>query len=282
MDLKTQQQRAEAFRRLHHGPGTLALPNAWDVASARILEAAGFPAIATTSAGVANSLGYPDGQQISRDEMAAVVARIAASVSVPVSADMEAGYGETEESAAETVRAAISAGAIGINLEDGRRGPARSLIDLDVQVSRVRAARAAASSAGVPIVINARTDVYLAAVGEESERLEHAILRGNAYLEAGADCVFVPGPIDRETIAALARGISGPINILAIKGVPSIAELQSLGVARVSVGSGFHRATMAYLRRAADELMSAGTYTAFTETTIPYAELNKLLIRGKG
>jgi 2-methylisocitrate lyase-like PEP mutase family enzyme len=281
MDLRTQQERAETFRRMHHGK-ILVLPNAWDAASAAVVEAAGFPAIATTSAGVANSLGYPDGQQISRHEMAEAVRRIVESVSVPVSADMEAGYGETEESAIETVHAAISVGAIGINLEDGIREPARRLMDLDLQVLRIRAARDAAVSLGVPIVINARTDVYLAADGEPGERLKHAVARGNAYLEAGADCVFVPAAMDATTIEALAREISGPINILALKGVPSVHELEELGVARVTVGSGFHRATMGFLRHAAAELQAEGTFTSFTDQAISYADLNKLLARHRG
>jgi 2-methylisocitrate lyase-like PEP mutase family enzyme len=247
-----------------------------------VLEAAGFAAIATTSAGVANSLGYPDGQHISRHEMAEAVRRMVERVSVPVTADMEGGYGETEESAVETVHAAISVGAIGINLEDGIREPARRLIDLDVQVRRIRAAREAANSLDVPIVINARTDVYLAVTGEASERLPHAVARGNAYLEAGADCVFVPGAMDPATIGALTREISGPVNILAMKGVPSAPELEALGVARVSIGSGFHRATMGFLRRAAAELLANGTYTAFTEEAISYADLNRLLMRHNG
>jgi len=281
VDLKTQQERAETFRRMHHGK-ILTLPNAWDAASAAVLEAAGFPAIATTSAGVANSLGYPDGQQIGRHEMAEAVRRIVESVSVPVSADMEAGYGETEESAVETVHAAISVGAIGINLEDGTRDRERPLIDVDVQVLRIRAAREAAVSLGVPIVINARTDVYLAGVGEAGQRLSHAVARGNAYLQAGADCVFVPAAMDAVTIGALAREISGPINILALKGVPSVPELEQLGVARVTVGSGFHRATMGFLRHAAAELQAEGTYTSFTDQAISYADLNRLLARQRG
>jgi 2-methylisocitrate lyase-like PEP mutase family enzyme len=184
VDLRTQQERAETFRRMHHGK-ILILPNAWDAASAAVLEAAGFPAIATTSAGVANSLGYPDGQRISLTEMTEAVRRIVESVSVPVTADMEGGYGETEESAVETVHAAISVGAIGINLEDGVRHPERRLVDLDLQVRRIRAARDAAISLGVPIVINARTDVYLAAIGEPDERLQQAVKRGQCLSEGG-------------------------------------------------------------------------------------------------
>jgi 2-methylisocitrate lyase-like PEP mutase family enzyme len=278
VDLKTQQERAETFRRMHHGR-ILVLPNAWDAASATVLEAAGFSAIATTSAGVANSLGYPDGQQIGLTEMAEAVRRIVESVSVPVTADMEGGYGETEESAVKTVHAAVSVGAIGINLEDGVRRPERRLIDVDLQVRRIRAARDAAVSLGVPIVINARTDVYLAAIGEPDERLQQGVKRGNAYLKAGADCIFVPAATDPAAIGRLAREISGPINILAMKGVPPVAELEALGVARVSVGSSLHRAAMGFMRRAAKEFLTKGIYDAFTDESVSYADLNGLLVR---
>lgn len=274
MEIEIQRAKAIQFRELHHGPRILVLPNAWDIASARIFEQAGFPAIATTSAGVANSLGFPDGERISREEMLGVVGRIAAAVSVPVSADMEAGYGRTPEEMAETARAVIAAGAIGLNVEDSIEE--RTLYDVSLQVEKIQAIREAATAAGVPLVINARTDVYLAAVGEPATRFEHAVRRANAYCQAGADCLFLPGVRDAETIAKLVKEIQGPVNVLAGPGVPPAAELEKLGVARVSVGSGPSRATLALVRRIAQELLTSGTYTAFTENTISYAEANRI------
>src|SRR5437899_3449980 len=191
MDPQTQHQRAAALRRLHQGPGILVLPNAWDVASARLIETAGFPAVATTSAGVAFALGYPDGERISRGEMAEAVRRIAARVRVPVTADMEAGYGRTPQSAAATARAVIAAGAVGMNLEDAP-ADGDGLLDVALQADRIRAACDAAASAGVPLVINARTDVFLARIGAPETRLAHAVSRLNAYRAAGADSLFAP------------------------------------------------------------------------------------------
>jgi 2-methylisocitrate lyase-like PEP mutase family enzyme len=162
-----------------------------------------------------------------------------------------------------------------MNLEDAAPGT-HELADISHQVEKIKAVREAAKSAGVEFVLNARTDVFLRGVGEPASRLEHAIRRGNAYLAAGASCVFVPGVTDRDTIATLAREIKGPLNILAMAGAPPAAELEKLGVARISVGSGPMRATMALTRRIARELLDSGTYTAITESTIPGQEANQL------
>jgi 2-methylisocitrate lyase-like PEP mutase family enzyme len=269
--------KAEAFRKLHDGSRILILPNAWDVASARLLEAAGFCAVATTSAGVNWSLGYADGEQIGRRTMLKAVGRIAGHVSVPVTADMVAGFGSTPDEIAETIQGVIAAGAVGLNMEDSTGDPHNPLVEVSLQKEKIRAARDAATATGVSIVINARTDVFLAAVGAPETRLEHAVRRANAYREAGADCLFVPGVQDAATIAQLASAINGPLNILARAGIPPIAELTRLGVARVSVGSGPMLAALAQLRRIAVELLGPGTFSAMTEDTIPYAELNALL-----
>ena len=276
MNQTIQIAKAETFRKQHDGSQILILPNAWDVASARLLEAAGFSAVATTSAGVNWALGYPDGEKIGRPTMLEAVRRIASGVSVPVTADMVAGFGPTPEDAAETVRGVIAAGAVGLNLEDSTGDPHNPLVEISLHVDKIRAAREAAITAGVPVVINARTDVFLAAVGAADTRLDHAIRRANAYREAGADCLFVPGVQDSVTIAQLARSITGPLNILARASSP-IPELARLGVARVSVGSGPMLAALGRLRRIAGELLGPGTFTAMTEDTIPYAELNELL-----
>ena len=275
-EIEAQRQRGEVFRRLHAGKPILVLPNVWDVASAKIVEQAGFPAIATSSAGVAFVLGYPDGEVISRDEMAAAVARITAHVTVPVTADMESGYGRRPEDAAATVRAAIAAGAVGMNFEDSPGEGREPLIPEAQQVERVRAAREAADASGVPFVLNARTDVYLENVGAPDTRLAHAVRRLNAYRAAGADCLFAPGVSEAATIAALVKEVDGPLNVLAMATSPPVPELERLGVARVSLGSGPMRAGLTVFKRLAEELRGAGTYGALTGA-IPHAELNRLL-----
>ena len=277
MDRETQRRKADAFRKLHDRRRILVLPNAWDVISARIFEEAGFPAVATSSAAVAWTLGYPDGEHIRREEMGEIVRRIAQALAVPVTADMEAGYGPDPADTAATVRAVLDAGGVGLNLEDAVHGEKRALLDFTVSVERIRAARAAAESSGVPIVINARTDVYLLGIGAEGERFDHAVRRANAYREAGADCLFVPGVRDAKTIGELVRAINGPINVLAGPGTPSVAELEQLGVARVSMGGGPMRATLTLVRRIAAELRDAGVFASFTRDTMSYDEVHRLL-----
>lgn len=251
---------ADALRNLHRP--VLALPNAWDVASARIFERAGFPAIATSSAGIAFSLGYPDGQRIPPAEMIEMVRRIARAVSVPVTADVESGYGDP----AETARAVWAAGAVGMNVEDTAGG---KWLD---NAGAVRAIRAAVPK----MVINARTDIILDAIGPAETRFERAVEALNAYREAGADCLFEPGARDRETIAKLVKAVRGPLNVLASVGSPSIAEMKSLGVARVSIGSGPMRASMGLTGRIAQELHDRGTYESMLTGAIPYADANRL------
>jgi 2-methylisocitrate lyase-like PEP mutase family enzyme len=277
MTKPTQGLLARQFLDLHHGQKILVLPNAWDVASARIFEDAGFPAIGTSSAGVANSLGYPDGQKIPREEMLGVVRRIAEAVEVPVTADVEAGFGNTPEEVAETAREVIAAGAVGMNLEDGTEEKPDFLMDVSRQNEIIRAVLAAAASAGIPFVLNARTDIFLYGIGPVETRLERAIDRLNSYHAAGAQSLFAPGVKDRETIAQLARGVGGPLNILATVGTPPVAELQRLGVARISVGSGPMRATLGFLGRMASQIRDEGVFTLMTEGTLPYADANRLV-----
>jgi 2-methylisocitrate lyase-like PEP mutase family enzyme len=272
----TQQTKANAFRAMHYGSKILVLPNVWDVATARIVEEAGFEAIATTSAGIAFSLGYPDGQQISREDMLASVGRIARAVKVPVTADVEAGYGDRPEDAAKTARGVIAEGAVGMNLEDATDDPTHQLVDLTLQLEKVKAVREAALKAGVPLVLNARTDVYLAQVGVPEKRYDETIRRLLAYRDAGADCVFVPGLRDLETISQLVRDVQCPVNILAGPGSPPVPALQKLGVARVSLGSGPMRATLGLLNRIAEELESSGTYKAL-EGAPSHTDVNKML-----
>jgi 2-methylisocitrate lyase-like PEP mutase family enzyme len=267
---------AEQLRALHRTPPIFVIPNAWDAASARLFEAEGFPAIATTSAGVAASLGYPDGGVVPSREMIEAVARIARSVQVPVSADIEHAYAVTPDAVADVVLRVIAAGAVGINVEDYVPG-APDLEPLALQLDKIHAIIKAANKSGVRVVINARTDVFLRALGPVDARLGVAIERGKAFLGAGADCVFVPGVRDRETIAALVREIQGPINILAVEGTPPIAELEAIGVARVSLGSGPMRASLALVRDIARELKTRGTYTSFTSRAMPFDDVNELM-----
>lgn len=276
MNIDQQKSKAMAFRGMHRGGKILVLPNAWDVASARIFEIAGFGAIATTSAGVAFTLGYPDGQKIPREEMLARVGRIARAVNVPVTADLEAGYGIRPEDAARTAREAIEAGAVGMNLEDAADDGAQPLVELPLQLEKIRAVREAALKTGVLLVLNARTDVYLAKVGEPGRRYDETLRRAVAFRDAGADCVFVPGLTDTETIGRLVRDVKCPVNILAVPGAPAAPELEKLGVARVSVGSGPMRATLALLQQIAEELKSAGTYAGL-QGAIPHADVNRML-----
>jgi 2-methylisocitrate lyase-like PEP mutase family enzyme len=276
MNIEEQKAKAMSFRAMHRSGRILVLPNAWDVATARVFEESGFGALATTSAGVAFSLGYPDGQKISREEMLARVGRIARAVKVPVTADVEAGYGLRPEDAARTASEVIAAGAVGLNLEDTTGDSVHQLVDLPLQLERIRAVKAEALKTGVLLVLNARTDVYLAEVGEPATRYDESARRLLAYRDAGADCVFLPGVADGETIGRIVRDLQCPVNILAGPGSPAIAELQSLGVARLSIGSGAMRATLGLVRRIGEELKTAGTYSSL-EDGIEYADVNRML-----
>jgi 2-methylisocitrate lyase-like PEP mutase family enzyme len=257
VDPSEQRARAEQLRSFHRAPPILVLPNAWDVSSARAFASIpGCRAIATTSAGVAESLGYEDGEGTPVDEMLAAVSRIAHAVPLPVTADLEAGYGDPESTAA----GAIEAGAVGLNFEDGAGDATAPLADTHAQAERVAAIRAVADREQVPLVINARTDVFLAGVGKPAERVELAAERGRAYLAAGADCVFVPGIADAETIAAVVRAVDGPVSILARRGTPSAGDLERMGVVRVSVGSNPFRTTLDLVERIGTEILGPGTF----------------------
>ncbi len=276
MAIAEQKKKAEQFRALHDAAEVLLLPNAWDVASARIVEQAGLPAVATTSAGIAFSLGYADGEKIPVEEMFAAVGRIARACHVPITADAEAGYGDTPEAAALTARRVIESGAVGMNFEDATGEIGHPLFDLSVQVERIRAIRGAANNAGVPLVLNARTDVYLAQVGEAGARYDETVRRLAAYRDAGADCVFAPGVRDIATIKRLVADLRCPLNILASPGTPPVSELARLGVKRISLGSGAMRATMGFLRQLAGELKTSGKYLGL-DSAPSYAEMNQLM-----
>lgn len=273
-----QKRKAEALKALHLGKRPLVLPNVWDVASARIVEEAGFPALATTSAGVAFAHGFPDGQKIPSDRMMAAIADIAAAVHAPVTADVEAGYGPKPEDAARTARDVIAAGAVGMNFEDATGDAVHPLMDLGLQLERIRAIRETSTQAGVQLVLNARTDVYLLQIGDPARRYDEAVRRLQAYRDAGADCVFLPGVRDAETIRRVVADLGCPVNVLAVPGSPSVPELAALGVGRISLGSGPMRATLGLLRRLAAELKAYGTYTSM-EGAPSHAEINSLMNR---
>jgi len=275
-----QQAKAAAFRVLHSGREILLLPNAWDVASARVIEESGFKAVATSSAGVAFSLGYPDGQMIPRQEMLAAIARIAKAVRVPVTADVESGYGKTPEDAGRTARSVVDAGAVGMNLEDAVGDSSAALVDLPLQLEKIRAVREMTSRLRIPLVLNARTDVYLLQIGDPAKRYDETVRRLSAFREAGADCVFAPGLRDPPTIGRLVADLKCPLNILAGPGSPSVRELAKLGVARVSLGSATMRATLGHLRRIAEELMMTGTYSNL-EDAPSHAEMNQMMERNQ-
>ncbi len=276
MSNTNQKSKAELLRALHSGKDVLLLPNVWDVASARIIENAGFPAIATTSAGVAFAQGFPDGQKIPARQMLSAIASIAAGLTLPVTADVEAGYGATPEDAARTAKEVIESGAVGMNFEDATGDAAHPLFELPLQLERIRAIRETAVKMGVPLVLNARTDVYLLQLGEPASRYDAALQRLQAYHDAGADCVFLPGVRDEETIGRAVADLPCPVNILAVPGSPSVAELAALGVKRISLGSGPMRATLGLLRRLAEELKVTGTYAAM-EGAPSHAEINALM-----
>ncbi len=268
--------KAETLRALHVPGRPLLLVNAWDAASAAVIARAGAHAIATTSAGAANALGYADGQHLTRGAMLSVVETIAGAVDLPVTADMEAGYGDTPEDAAATARGVLESGAVGLNLEDTWDDGTEPLLPIERFVAKIAAVRAIAAEAGVPLVLNARTDVFIGAVGEPATRLDRAVERGRAYLDAGADCVFVPAVTDPGEVAALVDGIGGPVSVLAGPGSPTVAELAALGVARISVGSGPYRAALALARRIAEEAYGKGTLAAMTASQVPFGEVQAL------
>lgn len=263
---------AQLFRALHTGDHPLALPNAWDVPSAKLIEAAGAAAIATTSAGVAWALGAADGEQVDKQQALAAVARIAAAVDIPVTADVEAGFGKDPQAVAETIRQVIAAGVVGVNIEDSVQGRPEPLRPVAEQSARIAAARAAADDEGTRLFINARIDTYLSAAGGPAETLSRAA----TYLEAGADGIFVPGVVDPVTTKELAEGVDAPLNVMAGAGAPPVAELATLGVARISLGSGIAQAAHELVRRAAHELLTDGTYETLSGAA-DYAELNALL-----
>lgn len=275
-DTTTLSDRADRFRRLHLDGPPLALANAWDVASAVVIAATGAAAIATTSAGVAWSLGTPDGNLLGRDAAVDLIARICRAVDVPVTADIEGGFAEDASGVSDTVGAVLAAGAVGINLEDVAPGAADALRDPAEAAERVAAARAGADGVGVHLYVNARIDTYLRSVGDPDGRLAATAARAERYLDAGADGIFVPGVVDEETIRELVAAIPAPLNILVGPGAPSVPRLGSLGVRRASLGSSVAAAAYAVAEQSARELADHGTYDS-VRGQLDYGRLNQLV-----
>ena len=275
MEIQTQITLAQKFRKMHDRSRVLLLPNAWDAGSAGLFARRGFAAIATTSGGMAWSLGYQDGEQVPLAEVLAAVARITRVVSVPVTVDFESGYGATTAAVAANVRSVIAVGAVGINLEDGMpgHGPLRSI---DEAAARIAAARDAATASGVPLVINARVDLWMhEGAPDAAARVDEAVLRARAYLAAGADGIYPIGLSDRSTLAALVRAIDAPINVAAGPTMPSLQELADLGVARVSTATRFATLALAAVDHAVSEIHSSGCFDSLA-AAFTYADAQHL------
>lgn len=273
MVTQNQIEKAELFLKFHQDEEVLVLLNSWDPGSSKLVEAGGFKAIATTSMGIAASLGYPDGQVIPPVEMINAIQRIVNKVNIPVTVDIEAGYGNNLEEIIDSIKIIIDTGIVGINFEDSiNLNP--NLIDIEENCERISAIRALSDSLGFHLVINARTDAFLTSFGSPENQLRESIKRGNKYREAGADCIFIPPVWEKETISILVKEINAPINIISNpkEGIglpPSVSELQDLGVARFSVGSGLMKSTLALIKKIADELTEKGTYNILFDTLTP-------------
>lgn len=273
---REQRLRAHRFHQLHAGPAPLMLPNAWDAASARIIENAGAEAIATTSAGMAWSLGQPDGERMSVQDLLAMCARICRSVAVPVSVDIERGYGRDAKDTGGLVGALLQLGVVGINIEDGTQPGTRTLSPSGELAERIACARTVAQHHDIPLFINARIDTYVADVPMET-RYEETLKRACAYIDAGADGIFVPGLGDAEEIARLAGQLPVPLNVYAgYAGAPAAAQLRELGVRRISLGCGPMQSVLAHLARIAAEALSDGRYDTMGSDMLTVSEANGL------
>jgi len=273
MDRRRQIELAQQFRALHAGPPLL-LPNAWDAGSARLLESLGYSALATTSGGVAWSLGYGDGERLPLGELVAAVRRIVRVVEVPVSVDLEAGFGETAEAVSESVSAILEAGAVGLNLEDGIFH--ERLRPVEEAAARIAAARKVADAMGVPAFLNARVDVWITGFGDSDEaRVQEVLRRAKAYLAAGADGIYPIALSDPAIIQRLCSEIGAPINIGARPGLPDLASLAELGVRRVSTATRLSLVALASVRESATRLQETGSFDALA-SSLSYDEAQHL------
>jgi len=273
---QTLKAKAQRLLELHAGPDILVMANAWDVVSTVTLADMGFPAIATTSAGIAFARGYPDGEIIPRGEMIGEIKRMAGAIDIPLTADLEAGYGKTPEDVAETVTLALAAGAVGANIEDSYPDHKDRQYEPGEATRRIEAARAAAEAAGVHFVINARCDSFRPGRKRTPALIDDAVMRLNAYFGAGADSLYTPWVGDADTITELVRQLDGPLNILAGPNTAPVPELKKLGVKRVTTGGGLYRSCLGYMEKAGRELQEPGTYN-YIDGAIAHAAIDKLL-----
>ncbi len=263
------QDRATAFHRLHAPGQLLVLPNAWDAASARLMESLGATAIATTSAGLCWAHGYADGRSIPLDVMLGAVAEIVRVTSLPVSVDVEGGYSAEPKRVAETVSALIGVGAVGVNLEDGKAPP-------DLLAAKITAVKQAANRSGVDLFVNARTDVFLKRLTPPERAADETIARGRRYAEAGCDGFFVPGLSEPGAIRAIVGAVQLPVNVLVLPSLPPVAELRACGVRRLSAGSAVCAAAAGAARRAVKQLLVEGRYEGLFADPVAYTEMNAL------
>lgn len=260
---------ANAFHQLHHAPAPLVIANAWDAGSARLNEILGAKAVATTSAGVAWTLGYPDGDTVPTSLLVSLVKQITRVIRVPLSVDIEAGYSDDPAAVGAFVAQIIDAGAVGINIEDGANPP-------DLLCAKIAAAKAAGTQRGVNIFVNARTDVYLRGLAAPADRVEQTVLRAARYREAGADGVFVPGVVDREQIRELASRIELPLNVMARPELPPVAELAALGVRRLSAGSGISQVLWGQASVLMKSFLTNGQSDVLTKGAMGYGDINAM------
>ena len=276
-----QSAKAQALLNFHNNGKLLILPNVWNPIGARMLEGKGFSAVATASAAIAESMGYSDGEQIKLETMLELVARIVRSVNVPVTADFEAGYSDTPEGLQENISRFLDTGAVGINFEDGLDDSSR-LRPIAEQIERIQAAREAAERRGVHLVINARADSFFAdGFASDEDRVEDVITRSNAYLKAGADCVYPIGRGDKETLVILRKRISAPINVLATAKTASLKELQELGINRVSFGPYIFRSLLAKSAAMYDEIKNMGGYDIVITGMFSSGDIQPFLASGR-
>lgn len=275
-----QRSKAETFRRLHHAENLLLLPNIWNPIGARVLSQKGYPAAATASAAIAESLGYQDGEKIKFGTLCRLVEKISRSVDIPLSVDIESGYAQALPLLQKNISQLLAAGAVGINFEDSSGDGARLRSSAE-QVERIRAVRESAETAGIPLVINARIDTYLRENADlPTAAHDDALRRAEAYFKAGADCVYPIGPGDRRTLEILRQGIDGPMNILGSAGAISLTEMQALGIDRVSFGPFIFRSCLKKFADIADELLAGGDFSVFAGNAFSGDECAKFLMTG--
>lgn len=260
---------AAIFHQLHEGPQPLLLPNAWDAGSARLMESLGAAAVATTSAGVAWTHGYPDGNALPVRLLIATVATITRAIRVPLTVDIEAGYADDPPAVEETVAKVVEAGAVGINIEDGASTP-------DLLCLKIERAKRAGQHFNVDLFVNARTDVYLRGLAPEGKRVAETLARARLYRNAGASGLFVPGLRDPEEIRAIAAGAGLPLNVMAWPGLPAASELAQLGVRRLSAGSAIAQALFGKAAALAADFLKSGKSEPLGTGAMAYADINAL------